>query len=119
MGAQRSHPAPKPDQPASAELLSVWVGGYGAAGLQPRLIFERRCCEGGVWIHLRTVVNITTSANENSDVYDVPLLLVCKKTVLMVLVLVSVSSQSDLVSVSNGRCGFEFRPVKTTTGCIL
>lgn len=36
MGAQRCGPAPKPDQPGSAELLWVWVGGYGAAGLQLR-----------------------------------------------------------------------------------
>lgn len=38
MDAQRADPALKPDQPVSAELLSVWVGGHGAAELQLRLI---------------------------------------------------------------------------------
>lgn len=39
MGAQRADPDLKADQPVSAELLSVWVGGHGAAELQLRLIF--------------------------------------------------------------------------------
>lgn len=39
MGAQRAAPALKPDQPVSAGLLSVWVGGHGAVELQLWLIF--------------------------------------------------------------------------------
>lgn len=49
-------------------------------------------------------MNLTMSTNENLDCFDVPLLLACEKTVLMVLVLLSVSERS--VSVSNGPCGF-------------
>lgn len=52
MDAERADPALKPDQRVSAELLSVWVGGHGAAALQLRLIFfflffsADRCFQG-------------------------------------------------------------------------
>lgn len=38
MGTQRADPALKPDQRVPAGLLSVWVGGHGAAELQLRLM---------------------------------------------------------------------------------
>lgn len=65
-----------------------------------------RCSKGAARNLLRTVGNQTASTNENLDVCDVSVLLVCEKRVLMVLVLVSVSSQNDPVLVSNRCCGF-------------
>lgn len=73
MEAQRSDPALKPDQPVSAELLSVWVGGHGAAELQ--LFFSADRCFQGVagpseaaccWESSQTcgaIIHLTTSRN--------------------------------------------------------
>lgn len=76
MDAQRADPALKPDQPVSAELLSVWVGGHGAAELQLRLIFfsTDRCFQGVAgpseaarcWESSQTcgaIIHLTTSRN--------------------------------------------------------